>query len=253
MSAHLDEISIEHLEAELRRRAEAHASHVCDYCGRPGNTEPCRFLKRHIAASEPAFDPKLAAEAMAEYRAGNYLTTAEYLKTLRPRVTFDEAVAALGYDQTPFTVASRGGQILVSADDLEIDTHDQLRALLDVATGKVFSGEKPTCSHPINCVGKVHENDEPHCLWCGDLTDLSFVLTNLAKVYDHVTGGLISKPMTPADVVIAHADDAENKRAEKALQEIKDEVHKIANGLRLVPLNDEGRQILIEALTEIYK
>ncbi len=75
------------------------------------------------------------------------------------------------------------------------------------------------CSHPVECIGKVHESDTPHCLWCGDLKDLSFVLESLGKVYCHVTGGHISKPMTLPEVVIAVADDHAQKFVDEAVKD----------------------------------
>lgn len=95
------------------------------------------------------------------------------------------------------------------------------------------------CGHPSVCIGKVSNDsaEEPHCLWCGDITDLETVCNNLALVYDHVTGGKVSKPMTDPDVVIALADDCTNKTVEEyvrdavalAKQEIKDQVHSLAD------------------------
>jgi hypothetical protein len=40
-----------------------------------------------------------------------------------------------------------------------------------------------------------------------ELSDYHFILGEVPKVYDHVTGGLLSKPNYHANVVIAAADD----------------------------------------------
>lgn len=48
----LDEYPAGRLKDELERRAEATAKGVCDYCGRDGNTTPCRFPERHNKALE---------------------------------------------------------------------------------------------------------------------------------------------------------------------------------------------------------
>jgi hypothetical protein len=40
-----------------------------------------------------------------------------------------------------------------------------------------------------------------------ELTDYHMILDNVSTVYDHVTGGMISKPNTCASSVIAVADD----------------------------------------------
>ena len=93
------------------------------------------------------------------------------------------------------------------------------------------------CGHPTICHGKVNESDEPHCLWCGDIKDLETVCHNLALVYDHVTGGRVSKPLTDPQVVIALADDCTDKTVDEfvkdaveiATQEIKDQIHALAD------------------------
>ena len=44
-----------------------------------------------------------------------------------------------------------------------------------------------------------------------ELSDFSMILDEVPKVYDHITGGLLSKPTYPADVVITQADDHSNE------------------------------------------
>jgi hypothetical protein len=40
-----------------------------------------------------------------------------------------------------------------------------------------------------------------------ELADFYFIMTEAPKVYYHVTGGKLSKPMYPADTVCAEADE----------------------------------------------
>ena len=40
-----------------------------------------------------------------------------------------------------------------------------------------------------------------------ELYDFSVLIRNVSKVYCHITGGAVSKPLTDPDVVIALADD----------------------------------------------
>lgn len=56
-----------------------------------------------------------------------------------------------------------------------------------------------------------------------ELHDYQQVLEQVPKVYDHVTGGLLSKPNYLASVVISAADDHLNKMVEEALEEAKDD------------------------------
>lgn len=43
-----------------------------------------------------------------------------------------------------------------------------------------------------------------------ELFDFSTLMHNISLVYEHVTGGMISKPLTDPDVVIQQADDFYN-------------------------------------------
>lgn len=83
------------------------------------------------------------------------------------------------------------------------------------------------CGHPAAALGRVNADDksEPvHCLWCGDIADLDQVLRNLGEVYDHVTGGRISKPLTHAAEVIREAERVEEERTQAAVDELTLEV-----------------------------
>lgn len=52
-----------------------------------------------------------------------------------------------------------------------------------------------------------------------DLEDMAFVIHQIAKVYEHVTGGQLSKPTYYAETVIAVADDHYTQQLEEALRE----------------------------------
>ena len=49
-----------------------------------------------------------------------------------------------------------------------------------------------------------------------ELSDFEVLIENISKVYCHVTGGMVSKPMTDPSVVISLADDfyAEDNKCE---------------------------------------
>lgn len=47
----LDEYTTDELRAELSRRANVLAEGNCDYCGRAGDSSPCRFPERHQQAA----------------------------------------------------------------------------------------------------------------------------------------------------------------------------------------------------------
>ena len=55
-----------------------------------------------------------------------------------------------------------------------------------------------------------------------ELHDYHTLLDNVPKVYSHVTGGLISKPNTVAEAVIAEADDCVNKWVDEMIKEAID-------------------------------
>lgn len=48
----LDEYTQEMLEAELKLRRDRLTVGNCDYCDRPGDSTPCRFNGRHMAARD---------------------------------------------------------------------------------------------------------------------------------------------------------------------------------------------------------
>jgi hypothetical protein len=48
----LDEYDTAELRSELRRRMQLLAEGRCDYCGRPGTSDLCRFTERHLAAEK---------------------------------------------------------------------------------------------------------------------------------------------------------------------------------------------------------
>ena len=52
-----------------------------------------------------------------------------------------------------------------------------------------------------------------------ELYDYRILLTNASKVYDHVTGGLLSKTNYDASVVITAADDYQTKLIDGILSE----------------------------------
>lgn len=51
-----------------------------------------------------------------------------------------------------------------------------------------------------------------------ELHDLVFVLKQVSEVYEHITGGKLSKPMYYAEVIIAQHDDALTKAEEDGFQ-----------------------------------
>ncbi len=53
-----------------------------------------------------------------------------------------------------------------------------------------------------------------------ELHDYRALLENVPKVYDHITNGRISKPLTPADVVCSVADEEFNKAVELECKEM---------------------------------
>jgi hypothetical protein len=52
-----------------------------------------------------------------------------------------------------------------------------------------------------------------------ELSDFSKVIGNVAKVYDHITSGRVSKPLTDSDAVIALHDDIRTKDINDAIEE----------------------------------
>ncbi len=55
-----------------------------------------------------------------------------------------------------------------------------------------------------------------------ELYDYGVILDGASKVYDHITGGMISKPNTDPSVVIAVATDKENEALEEILKDEKE-------------------------------
>ena len=53
-----------------------------------------------------------------------------------------------------------------------------------------------------------------------ELHDYHMLLSNVPIVYDHITGGRISKPNTSATDVIAEADSYESTRWDEAMAEL---------------------------------
>lgn len=100
------------------------------------------------------------------------------------------------------------------------------------------------CGHPKHCVGRVNEHDrtEPlHCLWCGDITDMSMLIRHLTATYSSFTDGRITKPNTLPEEVIAVAGDLETERTEAA---VKDALAEAGS-------DDSYRNKLYEELREI--
>jgi len=52
-----------------------------------------------------------------------------------------------------------------------------------------------------------------------ELYDYAILMGNVSEVYDHITGGAISKPNTKPEVVIAVADDLVTQMIEEAIKE----------------------------------
>lgn len=50
MPLDLDEIPEKRLRAEIARREACRKNHVCDYCGRGGDTPECKERDRHMVA-----------------------------------------------------------------------------------------------------------------------------------------------------------------------------------------------------------
>lgn len=57
----VDEYDVSDLRAELRTRAENRRRGLCDYCGRPGTTTPCKFPARHGAAKKLTAEQRMGA------------------------------------------------------------------------------------------------------------------------------------------------------------------------------------------------
>jgi hypothetical protein len=61
-----------------------------------------------------------------------------------------------------------------------------------------------------------------------ELCDYRFVMQQASKVYDHVTGGKLSKIMYKAETIIAEADDLFNKTFEENMDEyLKDKTEEL--------------------------
>lgn len=106
----------------------------------------------------------------------------------------------------------------IEADVREIHAGFPARAIVEVAINELQL-MAAACIHPREAIGKVHENDTPHCLWCGDISDLGMLVRHLSTIYMHITNGRVSKPNTLPEAVIAIADDCETKRTEEAVAE----------------------------------
>jgi len=52
-----------------------------------------------------------------------------------------------------------------------------------------------------------------------ELSDFSKLIENIPLVYDHITNGQVSKPLTDPNVVIALHDDIRTKDIDEAIQE----------------------------------
>ena len=76
------------------------------------------------------------------------------------------------------------------------------------------------CDHPIGCVELLPDR-RWGCGWCADLSDLFMIMHNVSLVYQHVTGGRISKPNTLAEAVIAEADDRCTEAIDAVLEDIE--------------------------------
>lgn len=139
---------------------------------------------------------------------------------------FNHAVMLeLGYVPNRLTDQQKG-QIRLFAEALAM-CGDKGAALQQSIRERDEQLEAQPCGHPKVAIGKVNQdnaNEEPHCLWCGDLSDLSYVLDSLGRVYCHITGGRVSKPMTDPYVVIAMADDWCTEAAEAAVKEETEEL-----------------------------
>lgn len=56
-----------------------------------------------------------------------------------------------------------------------------------------------------------------------ELHDLVFIYKQVAEVYEHVTGGRLSKPMYYAEVITALFDDQVEERAQQLAQEMRED------------------------------
>lgn len=74
---------------------------------------------------------------------------------------------------------------------------------------------------PAPAEAPVDEHDRETCPCCGPYEKL---LYGVSRVYDHVTGGRISKPGTDADVVKSVADDRLNEWVDEAVEEAAEEL-----------------------------
>lgn len=61
------------------------------------------------------------------------------------------------------------------------------------------------CGHPKICEGMAL--DGKSCGWCADIADLHVIAGHLSKIYDYMTNGKITKPMTLPSVVISEHED----------------------------------------------
>jgi hypothetical protein len=56
-----------------------------------------------------------------------------------------------------------------------------------------------------------------------ELCDFSVLINNIPKIFDAITGGMVSKPMTDPDVVISLHDDYVDRMVEQAVEDYKEE------------------------------
>lgn len=88
------------------------------------------------------------------------------------------------------------------------------------------------CGHPKECLGINATDDQTICGWCADMSDMAFVTENVAKVYDHITGGLLSKPNYSASVVIEKADEYTEILIQEAIRDFVNETTYVAEDIQ---------------------
>lgn len=85
-------------------------------------------------------------------------------------------------------------------------------------------GQEPTkCGHPGPCRGLALDGNS--CGWCADIQDMGVLSDHLSVIYDYMSGGRISKPMTlPEEVIEVHEELDTEEHREELSEEISEAI-----------------------------
>jgi hypothetical protein len=184
----------------------------------------------------------------ADYHLNRPATPIEELVNEFQQAVYEETVNRSVYSHEKSTVEEDKAQLLaaiaelISALDHWKANHDEMVARNQVLRRRPDLPQE--CGHPKQCIGRVHEEDEseePHCLWCGDITDMAMLVKHCSTIYSAITDGRISKPNTLPEEVERVAGDLETERTEAA----------VADALAEAGSDDSYRNKLYEDLREI--